>query len=203
MRRKIYILALLFSLAATLSCGTRTEEVSQPTEETPIALQENKLAVKSYSRSGDLIEELYSELVNNNPVLKGVENDLVVVRTNSDELSYLFSSYDGKSSSYYHAAAKRIEHFKDSELKRRMVALIAESKSHYAGQREEVSSMVAQISQSNASINEYYEVMKIALTLPLIEKYQKENIPEWQPYREIMKEQVNLVNRIDSIIPKG
>lgn len=202
MRRKIYSLALLFSLAATLSCGTRTEEVSLPTEETPIAFQENKLAVKSYSRSGDLIEELYSELVNNNPVLKGVENDLVVVRTNSDELSYLFSNYDGKSSSYYHAAAKRIEHIKDSELKRRMVALIADSKSHYAGQREEVSSMVAQISQSNASISEYYEVMKIALTLPLIEKYQKENIPERQPYREIMKEQVNLVNRIDSIIPK-
>ncbi len=202
MKAKIYPIALLLCIATAFSCGTRTDEVSQPKETTPAALQESKLSLSSYSRSADLVDDLYAELIVNNPALKRVEDDLVVVRTNSDELTYLFNTFDNKSNSYYNAAISKIANIKDSELKKRMVALIANSKSHYAGQKDEIGLLVAQISQSNATISDYYDVMKIALTLPLIEKYQKEKIPEQQPYHGILKEQGNLINRIDSIKPQ-
>jgi len=76
-----------------LSCGGgRQTDNNKPTkQETPKALQDDKLEIKSYSRSGDLTEELYQELVDKTPQLKKFEDDLAAFRPKPNDLSEKFN----------------------------------------------------------------------------------------------------------------
>lgn len=60
----------------------------------------------------------------------------------------------------------------------------------------ELKNLVASIDKGSKNINDNHLVMKIILTMPIIEKYQKENIPSSKEYEELIIEQSKFVERI-------
>ena len=191
------ILSVLFSCG-----GSRNEESKVQTKETPKALQDSKLDIESYSRyDSDLMEELYQELVDKTPALKKLEDDLETFSDKPHEVVEKFNKYDRKSSSYYGSINYKATSISDSLLRKKIIALISNSKDQYSGKTAELNSLLKLISENGSTLNDHHLVLKIALTLPVIEKYQSEDLPDKQKFKELIKQQEKLIERIDSATP--
>lgn len=204
MRLYTIYFVVIFCFSLLTSCGrVHRESNSEAKTETPVALQDDKLEIKSYSRSGDIIEELYQELVDKNPALQKLETDIEEFRSKSDELKGIFDKYNGKSSNYYSSASCRVAAITDSILKKRIVTLISNSSRLYENKTKELNSLLKLISQNGSTITDHHTALKIVLTLPLIEKYQKDNLPSRKKFKTLIKTQTDLIQQTDSLIPEN
>jgi hypothetical protein len=192
----------IFILTLLLSCDNkRTDNNATTKQETPEALQDDKLEIKSYSRSSDLTEELYQELVDKTPALKKLEDDLDAFGPKPIELTDKFNKYDSKSNSYYSSANNKATAISDSLLRMKILALITTSSNQYSAKTAELNSLLKQISKNGSTLNDHHSVLKIALTLPIIEKYQDDNKLDKKEFENLIKQQENLIEKTDSLIP--
>jgi len=196
------ILSALFALTFLVSCDIgQTEKNKTAEQETPQALQEDNIVIKSYSRTGDLIEVLYQELVDKNPELKALEEDLDVFRPKSQGITDKFNQYNYKSNTYYSAANNKASEISDSLLKTKIISLLTKSNDKYSTKTAELNSLLKQISKNKATLNDHHTVLKIVLTLPLIEKYQNDHKPNKVEFNDMIKQQEKLILQTDSLIP--
>jgi len=187
--------SLIVMFFMTISCGQdKTEKTT--IQETPVALQDNDLEIKSYSRS-DIVEELYQELVEKTPQLKRLENDLATF--NSVDHAEKFDNYDNKSSQYYNVANGNATTITDTILRKRILSIIENSQKEYENKTKELKSLRKLISDNNSTINDYHSTLKIILTLPLIQKYQSDNLPEKIIFKDGILEQERLIKQLDSL----
>ena len=197
------IFGTIFILTLLVSCGGGQTENNKPTQqETPKALQDSKLEIKSYSRSGDLTEELYQELVGKTPALKKLEDDLDVFIPKPNDLKDKFNQYDSKSHSYYNSANYKATAISDSLLKKKIISLIMTSNNKYSAKTAELNMLLKQISKDGATLNDHHSVLKIVLTLPMIEKYQDDNMPNKKEFKDLINQQEKLIIQTDSLTPK-
>lgn len=197
------IFGIIFILTLLVSCGGGQTENNKPTQqETPKALQDSKLEIKSYSRSGDLTEELYQELVGKTPSLKKLEDDLDAFIPKPNDLKDKFNQYDSKSNSYYNSANYKATAISDSLLKKKIISLIMTSNNKYSAKTAELNSLLKQISKDGATLNDHHSVLKIVLTLPMIEKYQDDNKPNKKDFKDLINQQEKLIIQTDSLTPK-
>ncbi|MBI1306944.1 MAG: hypothetical protein GC181_10110 [Bacteroidetes bacterium] len=184
-----------------LSCGGQTDNNNPTKQEIPRALQDDKLEIMSYSRSGDLTEELYQELVDKTPDLKKLEDDLDAFRPKPNDLEDKFNLYDSKSKNYYSSSNYMAAAISDSSLKMKIISLIAASNKKYLSKTAEPNTLLNQISKNDATLNDHHSVLKIVLTLPIIEKYQNDNKPNKKEFKDLINEQEKLILRTDSLVP--
>ena len=149
-----------------------------------------------------MIEELYQELVDKSPALKKLEDDLDVFRPKPIKLNQKVQQYNSKSNSYYSSADYKISAITDSLLKDKIITLITTSKNKHNDKTAELNSLLKEISKNDATLNDHYSVLKIVLTLPIIEKYQDYYKPDKKEFNDLIKQQENLILRTDSLIPK-
>jgi hypothetical protein len=184
-------------------CGEKRTNNKPVEQETPKALQDNKLAIKSYSRSGtDMIDELYQELVDKSPELKKLEDDLGIINSKASDLETNFNAYNQKSNSYYYSANEKTSAITDSLLRKKILAIITNNKNLYDNKTASVNSLRKLISDNSSTIKDSYSVLKIVLTLQLIEKYQNDNLPDKKNFKDIIKEQEKLIQREVRLTPK-
>ena len=79
--------------------------------------------------------------------------------------------------------------------------LIAISKQKYEGNTAELNSLIHQISNNESTIHDHHSVLKIILTLPLMEEYQKSNKPSKNGFKGLINEQHQLIKHIDNLTP--
>jgi hypothetical protein len=60
--------------------------------------------------------------------------------------------------------------------------------------------ILKEIDTTNKALNDLHVAMKIILTLPLIEKYQKENLPSTKPMEGYLKEMNKALKSMDSLV---
>lgn len=185
------------------SCSNEKRESDAEDANGSKVLEENEINIRKYSRSGDIVEELYSELVEHTPELKKLESDLALLNEKRLDTLEVFDLYNGKSNNYYSSANYKSSSIKDSILRKKIMKIIALSHSNYADKTKDLTALIEQISKNKTSLNDHHEVMKIMLTLPVIEKYQNENKPASEPFKKIIKEQEKLLQHIDSITPNN
>jgi predicted transcriptional regulator len=203
MRSNRRILGLIFSVTFFVSCGNEPiGNNNKSKDETPKALQDNNFEIKSYNRSGDLTEVLYQELVEKTPALKKLEDNLDAFSSKPNELIYNFNRFDSKSTSYYCSANNLAMEISDSLLRMKIVSLIANSSSQYAAKTANLNSLIEQFNKNGATLNDYHTVLKIVLTIPLIEKYQDDNMLDNKEFKNVAKQQKTLISQTDSLIPK-
>lgn len=201
-KKRTTFFTFLLTWSFLFSCnGDQTKHNDSDKHETPKALKDEKIELKSYSRSGDLIEELYSELLERSPELKKLEDDIGAFTPKPNELNELFKKYNSKSTSYYSSANYKATAITDSLLKKKILALITTSKNKYANKTAELNSLLKQISQNEATLDDHHFVLKIVLTIPIIENYQTENLPDKKAFNSLIMEPQKLIQQTDSLIP--
>jgi predicted transcriptional regulator len=202
---KIFISSFISILF--FSCNSNQQQVPQEktNQENPVALQENKFDMSSLKKGrGDLIEELYAEIANQSDELKNLEKDLKQFQTDSkyNKLKDDFNQYDFQSKRYYQAADDKLTSLKDSILRNRISELVKKSKNQYSDKIVELESLSSQIDNKQLSIEDHYNVLKILRTLPVIEKYQKSNLPKNAEYQDHLSKQEKLLQKIKNLTDK-
>lgn len=200
-QRKINIL-MFFALAFLPSCGENQQgrDTKQTEKENPKPLQTDEIAISSFRGNHDLIQELYDELVNKNVDLQKLEKD--IEDFNPNVASEKFFIYDNKSTNFYNSANVKISSINDTLLKKRILSIILKSENKYHNKTNELNSILKSISQNKLTLNDHHAVLKILLTLPLIEKFQEDHKPDKNEFKSLQIEQQKLIKRIDSLTPK-
>lgn len=196
-----HVLLIPISFFILLSCNQKKQQQA-PAPETPKALQENGSAEFSLlSKRGyreDLVENLYAELVSTNPDLKAIEKQISYLdeaRTDSIEP---FNNFNQKNEEYYKDAQQRLSLLTDSALKNKISLLISNSQSKYNTQIAGHNNLLSLLNSKNIKLRDMHVILKIVKTLPLIEKYQHDNITDKKPIEKTINEFDKTLKRIDS-----
>ena len=193
---QLFVLAIL--CIGLPSCQNTIKE-----NETPKSLQEKRISVySSRSSDGNLVESLYQDLVEKSSDLKQLENDFDGYEKRRGAALDSFVNFDQKSKGYYSAALLYVGKFSDSSLKFKMRDMINESAKKYDTKTNQLQTLLKDISKNAETLNDHHNLLKILLTLPLIEKYQNQNLPKEQEYKQIIDHQAKLIDRTDKLVPK-
>ncbi len=192
-----------YILLATVAFQSCNDTKNKNTQHTPAALKDNSVTeISSYTRYSDIVEKLYKDLVENNPRLKQLESDIKVVQSQSNKVKNDYNKYNDKSINYYSSANSKIADIKDSLLRLQMMALVKNSQVGYSQSTIPLNSLINTLNTNNTDINDHHTLLKIALTLPLLEQYQHDNLPSVKPFEEAIEEQKKIVKEIDKSSPK-
>ncbi len=194
----------LFLFVLLLSCSENKPKVLQQHNNVPQALAEQKSDASLFTkRSGnDLVQELYEELLKSDPSLITFENAVLELPAQkSDSLNY-YQVFTAKNFQYYTSAETYLSQIKDSVLKNRIKALLAESRLKSENALSEHQKLIAEIDTKNNRLADLHYAIRIAVTLPVMEKYQKENNPSTAPIKAINNKYDALITKADSLFRK-
>ena len=196
-----YWISIFWLTVSFSSCKEKTTDAGDTEkQEMPAALQDNKIDLKSYSRvSSNLIDELYNELEEKTPELKNLAAKIDEYKRKPDELKGTFYEYDNKSQMYYQSAGYKAKNIGDSLLAQEMRKMIETSENEYKVKTQSLKVLMERIEKNKTSIIDYSNMLKLVKTLPLIEKYQQDNLPGEKNYRQLIKEQEELLREIKAL----
>ena len=195
MLKKIAFLSLIL----LISCR-ENETINRSTEE-PKAFEETSIEIGRFRKGGDLVDDLYQELVDKSPELKALENELSEV--NPRDTTNIFYTYDQKSDDYYNSVESHISGIRDSVMKQKMINLIKKSQDKYVAQKADIENLVNTNNKKRTEITNYHTALKIILTIPLIEEYQKQHLPNKSPFEKVIEKEKQLLDKTKSITPKN
>ncbi|MGL4364680.1 MAG: hypothetical protein ACRCSB_05705 [Bacteroidales bacterium] len=199
MKKSALFIVLFSSILSFTACKKQavTQEAKPVPAPIPVALTENKIKSYSYSRGGeDLVEELYEELMKTSPDLQQIEEDLENITKEKVENEAITSSFFGKATNYYRAANQHINQIKDSTLKKKMLGMIEAREANFKKQTQELTQLLQKMDTNEYSLSDYHAVLKITKTLPLIESYQKSNLPDAKGIKKVILKQEELMKKM-------
>jgi len=172
--RIIYLVILM----AFVSCSA--PEQKQPQQpEPPKALQEVKTdySLKSSRSSGDLVQELYQELMEKDKAIKQLEDQLNSLQRTEADSTEAFTGFDEKNKTYHATAGTYLPRIGDSLLRERIRSILSNSLARYENSTVNHQQLLKQIADNKTTLNDLYIAVQLVRTLGMMEKYQQDNIP--------------------------
>lgn len=200
MTAKICLSIVVLTLAACN--GNRKDEKTIP--ETPKALEDKSSSYDVVSKRGneDLVENLYKELVSKDKDLKKLEDRVRELSSSQSDSTELFDNYNEKNQDYFRSAERHLTDIKDSLVREKMKNLVALQLANYNSRIARHNELVKIIQERQITIADLVTLLKITRTLPLIEKYQKDNLPGTKSLDGYIKEQEAVIKLADSLAGK-
>lgn len=189
---------LLFSFFLLISC--QKSESNDGNKEEPTAFEEKSIDLGRLKSRNDLMEDLFQELVEKSSELKNLENDLKDLKTS--DTTNIFDNYNEKSEDYYASAKRHINMIRDSVMKQKILNLIRKSDEKYSIQKSDLQNLVKTIDQKKMEIKDYHNALKIVLTIPLIEEYQKQHLPNKTPFEKLIEKENQLIKKVKQNTPE-
>lgn len=197
MTTNLFLPAIL--VMALVSCdNTRTQE-------TPKALTIQSPSFDDYVSKGrydDLVENLYKELVSKNIDLQKLEDKIDELQKSEGDTLNLFNQFTQKNQSYYNSVDGHVSGIQDSLLKKKMKALIANNLAAYNASIARHNELLQLIQAKNLTINDLHKILKIVKTLPLMEQYQNDNLPQATSLEGYIRQQDDVINSANTLIQK-
>ena len=202
---KKLILISTVILVTIVSCdNSRIKENQEQKQETPEALQEeSKYDIISKRGYGDILESLYGELASKTPELKELENKLDTLSASKGDSTKSFDRYNRKNQSYYSYADNHLKNINDSILRKKMKALISSSLTKYNSKVYRHTELLKSIDKKTMTLDDLHEMLIITTTLPLIEKYQNDNLPTTKPINGYLKQLDKAMQIENSLLEKN
>jgi ElaB/YqjD/DUF883 family membrane-anchored ribosome-binding protein len=190
----------MFYLLLLASCSN-TPVQDTPKPQPPAALAD-KGSFDIKSRGDDLVERLYDELSGSTPELKQFESQLEQLAKTKDDSTESFDKFNEKNQSYFNAANRHIEGIKDSVLREKTKALVYAGLTRYDSKISKHRDLLDLINKKTVSLEDLHIVLKITRTLPLLEKYQADNLPTSKPMDGYLKQLGKTLQTADTLIKK-
>ena len=191
----IKIFTFLFILVSCIACN-------QPgKKQVPKVLENKKTAIEKSSKRGeeDLVDGLYNEAVDENELLKTFESEMEQLNKSKTDSLSLFGTFDSQNRNYYSSASGHARGISDSILKSEAKMLIASSLAKYDSVTKSHDSLLKNIMAKEVSLKDLQKVLKIVYTLPMIEKYQEENLPSPAQIEGFSARQNELIKMADTL----
>ncbi len=183
-RSSLVLLCLFFCLSG---CN-RSQETAAPA--IPKALQDPSWSDISYEGRGykDLVDELFEEMLESDASLKEtVDSQKDLLRRLKIAHQSLYES-DAKSNQYYQSARSHAQSMADSTAMLQSLARIDASEAQWHAQMSARDAVGTRLTLAISQLNDAMEALKIKLTLPQIEDYQRKMMPELKDAEGILAE---------------
>ena len=118
----------------------------------------------------DVVEAYYADLVDKNAALKQLEKEIQSNDKNSYEMESRFSAYNRPSTEYYNDAGNKANAIKDATLKATVQGWVTNSRTQYATRITELTRLLGLLRDKKITQDDYHTTLKIATTIPVIEK---------------------------------
>jgi len=202
---------LFLSLCLLMACkGPKgADPGATPPPENPAAFEDKKsgevsiLRKSSYSYRDDMVDELYNELLEKDSALNMLEKAIGRLDEQRSDSSQPFQDYDRKNETYYSSVQSHLQTITDSGLKQRMKILIDNSLAGYKGAVSKHHNLVELLKAKDIEISNLHVVLKIVKTLPMAEKFQKENMPSTNQMVKMLATYIRLIRQADTLSKQG
>ena len=180
---------LLYIFFATMlfACSA----VSAPPDDVPGTFQQgndNGSFGKKYGGREDVVNAMYNEVLDDNAGLKTLEKDIRDVPGNVSDASAAYNSFVYNNSSYYNSAMRHVNSITDTALKARIRTLVEASSHQYQRSVSKHNTLINEINWKQATLSDLHTYLKLVKTLPVIEAYQKKNLPDTKPLENVSVE---------------
>jgi|APTNR8051073442_1049403.scaffolds.fasta_scaffold00582_11 DNA anti-recombination protein RmuC len=196
MKTNVFLATIL--VLALVSCdNTRTKEISKA-----LTIQSPSYDYSSKRGYDDLVENLYKELVSQNMDLKKLEDKIDELQKSKEDTLNLFNQFTQKNQSYFNSVNDHISGIQDSLLRDKTKALIANNLAKYNTSVARHNELLQLIQAKNLTINDLHKILKIVKTLPLMEQYQSDNLPDVKSLEGYIKQQDGVIKYADTLLQK-
>lgn len=201
MTTKIFLSAILVFILA--SCNNKHVQ-NRPQQETPKALEDkSSFDIVSKGRHADnLLESLYKELVSKDAELKRLEVKIDDLNSSKQDSMELFEKFDSKIQSYFGSLDRNVSEIEDSLLRDKIKLLIAGSLAKYNSRITKHNELLKTLAINEIKMADLHTALKIVKTLPVIEKYQQDNLPTTRQLDGFIRQQNQAINLADTLIKK-
>ncbi|QWT86756.1 hypothetical protein KBP46_02510 [Chryseobacterium sp. PCH239] len=124
------------------------------------------------SREGNLVHEIYQELIKNDKNLQDLDTKIDNIQKDTETSISEYDDIIGKSETYYNDASALSNSVTDSVTKKQIEKEIKASAEKYDVKTQTIRDLIAKIKANRTTLHDQYLVFKIRKTLPEIEKYQ-------------------------------
>ena len=192
-------LLIITTLVLLFSCKEKTENAVVAAGNSNVISSVESKTGSRYSKGSSLIDAIYFEMIKDDKVLKALDEEINLIRKNSDELISQKQELLIKPSEYYGEVNREIAMIKDSILKKEMKNFIKESSDNFTRKEKELEMVIKDLEINNGRINDYYNFFKIKKTLPEIEKYQNQNPLKLEELKKIIADQNQLLETLKNM----
>ncbi|MBB6370125.1 hypothetical protein [Chryseobacterium shigense] len=193
---------ILFASALALSIISCKENKSRNAPAVENAVDNAESSVSSSlesSRSEDMIDKIYSELIKNNKNLKALDDKLIKLHEDNRKVQEIYAETLHKSEFFYLDAYNQATFIKDSLLKHQVEKEIKISSDQYDLKISKIKELMAKVDKNSDSITNLYTAFKIRKTLPEIEKYQKAHPMKTDSLEKFINKQTQLLNKLKNL----
>jgi hypothetical protein len=195
------LLVIIVAVVTVLSCNNSTNQQKQQPAETPKALQDNQSSTLISKRGPeDLVGSLYLEELEKSSELRELEAAINKLRESKRDSAEAFHNYDNKNLSYYQSAEGYIGRISDSLLRTKIKSRIAASAERYNVGTKDFKNLLQEMDTKSIALSDWHSTLKLAVTLPLIEKYQSDSKPSSRPIQHYLKEQEKTINKLKTLV---
>ncbi|MDI9366143.1 MAG: hypothetical protein QM541_14395 [Flavobacterium sp.] len=131
--------------------------------------------------------------------LKKLEDNIDNLNESKNDTVNLFDKFNEKNQSYFSAANRHISEIKDSLLRDKMRHYISNNLTKYNSSIVRHNDLLKIIETKNLTIADLHNILKIVKTLPLIEKYQHDNLPSTKSFEGYIKRQDETIKLADTL----
>jgi hypothetical protein len=170
----------------------------------PEAMQESKKSTIMYKRvNDDMVNSIYNNLLEKSPELKTLDDQVSNLRDERLDSASALLAYIEKNNEYYYSAEEHVKSISDSLLRKQILNILNTSRKKSDSSIISHHNLLGSIDNTIKQITDQREGLKVLLSLPVIEEYQKLNLPSKKPLEELNKKTRDLKTKMDSVIRKN
>lgn len=195
--KKSLISTSLFLLI--FSCSEKPE--NKPLENNVVDNVESSssISLKSARGKGNMVLDIYAELLKNDKSLLNLEQKIEDVYKNTNTVISEYENIINKSDSYYNDAEQLTRSITDSLVKKEIERDIKFSSERYDLKTKKIKGLIVQINKNTSIIQDQHTIFKIKKTLPEIEKYQNSHPLKTDSLENLINKQNQLLDELRNL----
>lgn len=198
MKKILFAAAFALSL---LSCRENKPQ-KQPAIENAVDNAESSIssiAKSGYSRGGNLVQNIYDELLKNDKALQDLDKRITDTNSETNTVISEYTNIIDKSENYYHDAKNLSGSITDSAAKNEIEKEIQNSADKYNLKNQAIRDLIKKTKANQSKIYDQYTIFKIRKTLPEIEKYQNAHPLKTDNLDQFIKKQNQLLEELKKL----
>lgn len=181
-------------LAQLLACSSKTDD--RPGNKVPEALSTDSKIIGSYSRNGNMVEDLYAEQKQDDPALMKLDQDIAELDQSEGDATKDFLEYNERSVNYYYSARAAANGIRDTIIRAAVIKKIDDSEAAYKRLSRDSDTLLKQINANSHLLQDERIVLKISKTMPSVESFQKNKQPTKKPMQDHILQQKKMIQNV-------
>ncbi|MCD9615613.1 hypothetical protein [Chryseobacterium gleum] len=198
MKKILLALTLILSLLSCTENNRQAPIVDNAVDNAESSVS-SSIKKNTYSREGNLVHEIYQELIKNDKALQDLDKRIAVISKETEDAITEYDDVIQKSETYYNDAMALSNSVTDSVTKKQIEKEIKASSEKYDIKTQTIRNLITKIKTNRTTVHDQYLIFKIRKTLPEIEKFQTAHPLKTDSLNQFINKQNKLLEELKKL----